>query len=119
MYVSDRSADSIWDTWWAFLVMKSSYRCIHLGGSDRMLREPPGGDAGGWLCMSAPLAIWTSTLGGALGGRAAASGRGTDKNYRWNMDESRVKLRQGMTKSTAGRRVDVVNVNSGSSILPP
>ncbi|KAF2002985.1 hypothetical protein P154DRAFT_107883 [Amniculicola lignicola CBS 123094] len=69
MYVNDLSADSICDTALAFLVMKSEYIPIHLGGSDRTsvvrwvaclyiavapvdgggaYREPGGGVAGGW-----------------------------------------------------------------------
>ena len=35
MYVNDRSADSICDTALEFLVMKSEYIPIHLGGSER------------------------------------------------------------------------------------
>lgn len=35
MYVSDRRADSIWDTALLFLVMKSEYMPSHFGGSDR------------------------------------------------------------------------------------
>lgn len=37
MYVSERRADSICDTWLAFLVMKSSYFCSHLGGRAQRL----------------------------------------------------------------------------------
>ncbi len=66
MYVRERSADSICDTWLAFFVTKSSYLCSHLGrsdkrllvllaafwpqaGADAMIREQTGATISGWV----------------------------------------------------------------------
>lgn len=54
MYVKERSADSSWETWLAFLVTKSSYMASHLGGRARVLRRlARGGDHLVFVCASA------------------------------------------------------------------
>lgn len=54
MYVKERSADSSWETWLAFLVTKSSYMASHFGGSARVLRRlASGGDHLVFVCASA------------------------------------------------------------------
>lgn len=56
MYVSERSADSIWETWLAFLVTKSSYMASHFGGRESALRrwiDRGPGDGLALLCVSA------------------------------------------------------------------
>lgn len=55
MYVNDLSADSICDTWCAFFVMKSSYRCSHRGDGDAaagLSELPAGGGPKVWFCVS-------------------------------------------------------------------
>lgn len=39
IYVRERRADSIWETWPAFLVTKSSYFASHFGGTESTLRR--------------------------------------------------------------------------------
>lgn len=53
--MSERSADSIWETWLAFLVTKSSYFASHFGGRESTLRKLSGcvGDRLVFLLVSA------------------------------------------------------------------
>jgi hypothetical protein len=72
MYVSDRSADSICDTWCAFLAMKSSYRCSHRVDGDRAVLLPelsPAREPEIWLCVAGRLdmAGTLTRIGAAFG----------------------------------------------------
>lgn len=57
MYVSDRSVDSICDTWWEFLVIKSSYIWSHWGGSEKARFTPELPGAAARSCLSDGLDI--------------------------------------------------------------
>jgi hypothetical protein len=55
MYVSDRNADSIWDTALLFLVMKSEYMLSHLVGCDSTSVA---------LCVASLIIIAVTPVGG-------------------------------------------------------
>jgi hypothetical protein len=79
MYVRDRSADSICETWLAFLVMKSSYMCSHLGGT---ASTPPSADVEELGAVAAGLFGRLAENDMMNESRAGIQGRSTKERWR-------------------------------------